>query len=45
LKLEEKRDTADVTEVLKALHRIVTEAIRAQAPGEDHRDLEDLAEA
>jgi type I restriction enzyme R subunit len=29
-KLEERRDTADVTEVLKALHRIVNEAIRAQ---------------
>ena len=29
-KLEERRDTADVTEVVKALHRIVNEAIRAQ---------------
>jgi type I restriction enzyme R subunit len=37
-KLEEKRDTADVTEVLKALHRIVNEAIRAQASGEDHAE-------
>lgn len=27
-KLQERRDTADVTEVLKALHRIVNEAIR-----------------
>jgi len=35
-KLQEKRDTADVTEVLKALHRIVNEAIRAAAPGDDH---------
>jgi type I restriction enzyme R subunit len=35
-KLQEKRDTADVTEVLKALHRIVNEAIRAAAPGGDH---------
>jgi type I restriction enzyme R subunit len=35
-KLQEKRDTADVTEVLKVLHRIVNEAIRAAAPGEDH---------
>jgi type I restriction enzyme R subunit len=35
-KLEEKRDTADVTEVLKELHKIVNEAIRAQEPGEDH---------
>ena len=37
-KLEEKRDTADVTEVLKELHRIVNEAIRAQTPGEDHAE-------
>jgi type I restriction enzyme R subunit len=37
-KLEEKQDTADVTEVLKALHRIVNEAIRAQAPGGDHTE-------
>ncbi len=37
-KLGEKRDTADVTEVLKELHRIVNEAIRAQAPGEDHAE-------
>jgi len=37
-KLEEKRDTADVTEVLKALHKIVNEAIRAQAPGADHAE-------
>ncbi len=28
-KLQEKRDTADVTELLKLLHRIVNEAIRA----------------
>ena len=28
-KLEERRDTADVTELLKELHRIVNEAIRA----------------
>ncbi|MDP2708195.1 MAG: DUF3387 domain-containing protein, partial [Burkholderiales bacterium] len=34
-KLQEKRDTADVTELLKALHRIVNEAIRAAAPGDD----------
>ena len=34
-KLSEKRDDADVTELLKALHRIVNEAIRAEAPGED----------
>ncbi len=30
-KLQERRDTADVTEVLKELHRIVNEAIRAAA--------------
>jgi type I restriction enzyme, R subunit len=37
-KLQEKRDTADVTEVLKELHKIVNEAIRAQKPGEDHAE-------
>ena len=37
-KLEEKRDTADVTEVLKELHKIVNEAIRAQEPGDDHAE-------
>jgi len=37
-KLEERRDTADVTEVLKELHKIVNEAIRAQEPGEDHAE-------
>ncbi len=37
-KLQEKRDTADVTEVLKALHRIVNEAIRAAATGNDHAE-------
>jgi type I restriction enzyme R subunit len=37
-KLQERRDTADVTEVLKVLHRIVNEAIRAAAPGEDHAE-------
>ena len=37
-KLTERRDTADVTEVLKELHRIVNEAIRAQAPGEDQAE-------
>jgi len=35
-KLQERRDTADVTDVLKELHRIVNEAIRAAAPGDDH---------
>ncbi len=37
-KLQDKRDTADVTELLKELHRIVNEAIRAAAPGEDHAE-------
>ncbi len=37
-KLTDRRDTADVTELLKELHRIVNEAIRAQAPGEDHAE-------
>jgi type I restriction enzyme R subunit len=35
-KLSEKRDAADITALLKELHRIVNEAIRAQKPGEDH---------
>jgi len=34
-KLTERRDTADVTELLKALHRIVNEAISTRTPGED----------
>jgi type I restriction enzyme R subunit len=38
-KLEERRDTADVSELLKELHRIVNEAIRAQEPGDDQREL------
>ena len=37
-KLEEKRDTADVTQVLKELNKIVNEAIQAQMPGEDHAE-------
>ena len=37
-KLTERRDTADVTELLKELHRIVNEAIRTQAPGDDQTD-------
>src|SRR2546430_17600367 len=36
--LQEQRETADVTEVLKELHRIVNEAIRAAAPGDDHAE-------
>jgi type I restriction enzyme, R subunit len=34
-KLQERRDTSDVTALLKELHRIVNEAIRAQQPGDD----------
>ena len=34
-KLTERRDTADVTELLKELHRIVNEAIRTREPGDD----------
>lgn len=51
-KLEERRDTADVTELLKELHRIINGAIRAQQPGAEqveskffdlsHIDLEKL---
>src|SRR5690349_4650292 len=46
-KLEERRDTADVTELLKELHRIVNEAIGSyQAPGGDsqsvHYDLSSI---
>jgi len=37
-KLEEQRDTTDVTAVLKELHKIVNEAIRAQEPGQDHAE-------
>ena len=37
-KLQEKRDTADVTDLLKELHKIVNEAIRAQEAGEDHAE-------
>ena len=37
-KLSERRDTADVTELLKELHRIVNEAIRTQTLGEDHAE-------
>ncbi len=37
-KLGERRDTADVTDLLKQLHRIVNAAIRAQAPGDDHAE-------
>lgn len=37
-KLTERRDTADVTQLLKELHRIVNESIRAQAPGDDQAE-------
>ena len=37
-KLTERRDTADVTTLLKELHRIVNEAIRTQAPGDDQAE-------
>jgi type I restriction enzyme R subunit len=37
-KLNEHRDTADVTALLKELHVIVNEAIRAQNVGEDHAE-------
>ncbi|MCG3145829.1 MAG: hypothetical protein HONDAALG_03524 [Gammaproteobacteria bacterium] len=36
--LQERRDTADVTGVLKELHRIVNAAIRASTLGEDHAE-------
>jgi len=37
-KLTERRDTADVTELLKELHRIVNEAIRTQTVGGDQAE-------
>ena len=37
-KLTERRDTADVTELLKELHRIVNEAIRTHTPGDDQAE-------
>ncbi len=37
-KLDERRDTADVTDVLKELHNIVNEAIRSQSPGKDQAE-------
>ena len=37
-KLAERRDMADVTELLKELHRIVNEAIRTQEPGDDQAE-------
>jgi type I restriction enzyme, R subunit len=37
-KLTERRDTAEVTELLRELHRIVNDAIRAQQPGDDQAE-------
>lgn len=37
-KIEERRDNADVTDLLKQLHRIVNAAIRAATPGDDQTD-------
>lgn len=37
-KLQDRRDTADVTDVLKELHRIVNEAIRTAGTGGDHAE-------
>ncbi|TQE99578.1 MAG: type I restriction endonuclease subunit R [Spiribacter salinus] len=37
-KLTERRDTADVSELLKELHRIINESIRTQAPGDDQAE-------
>jgi type I restriction enzyme, R subunit len=37
-KLTERRDAADVTELLKELHRIVNAAIQAQTPGGDQAE-------
>ena len=37
-KLQERRDTSDVTEILKELHRIVNAAIATQGPGGDHAE-------
>ncbi len=37
-KLQDRRDTADVTDLLKELHRIVNEAIRTAAAGGDHAE-------
>jgi type I restriction enzyme R subunit len=37
-KLQERRDLSDVTDLMKELHLIVNEAIRAAAPGEDRAE-------
>ena len=41
-KLSERRDTADVTGLLKELYRIVNQAIRTEQPGDDHADVRRL---
>lgn len=38
-KLEERRDLADVSDLLKELHRIVNAAIQAAEPGSDQADV------
>jgi type I restriction enzyme R subunit len=45
-KLQERRDLADVTDLLQELHRIVNEAVRAADPGGDQEDARtfDLSE-
>lgn len=37
-KLVQKRQVADVTDVLRELHKIVNEAIDTEGPGDDHTD-------
>ena len=37
-KLEERRDTADVSSLLKELHKIVNEAIASHNPGDDEKE-------
>lgn len=37
-KMQERRDTTDVNEVLKELHKIVNEAITAYEPGDDQAE-------
>ena len=37
-KLGEQRDTSDVTDILKEIHKIVNQAIRANEVGEDHSE-------
>jgi type I restriction enzyme R subunit len=37
-RLQQRRNVADVTNILKELHKIVNEAIRAQQPGDDQAE-------